>query len=309
VSEYSIALEKQLEIGRWLRDAGRVSYLADYFGDSSDRSTMKILTDYLPIVLDGAEPFYWAPQFCSLLEGMAGPPDNWAWDYGDMVSDLGFAWFANPLALPAGNNPARDDRIAAIAWSTGSGSVPALFQPESETADCALFTFRYARDSERRLTATVAPSTWLMWRRDQPIGAILEQARMDPADAKASAIDRQRTDLCIRYFARALTFMRERILVAPKEAVDRATRKRVAALRSDPVVRVVKLRRMYASSETQAHPDAREWACQWIVRGHWRQQWYPKLGRHQPKWITPYVKGPEDRPLKQPRATVFAVVR
>jgi hypothetical protein len=29
----------------------------------------------------------------------------------------------------------------------------------------------------------------------------------------------------------------------------------------------------------------------WIVRGHWRNQWYSKEGIHQPKWIDPYWKG------------------
>lgn len=29
----------------------------------------------------------------------------------------------------------------------------------------------------------------------------------------------------------------------------------------------------------------------WIVRGHWRNQWYSKLDEHKPKWIDPYFKG------------------
>lgn len=35
----------------------------------------------------------------------------------------------------------------------------------------------------------------------------------------------------------------------------------------------------------------------WLVRGHWRNQWYPKAGVHSPLWIAPHVKGPEDKPL------------
>jgi len=29
----------------------------------------------------------------------------------------------------------------------------------------------------------------------------------------------------------------------------------------------------------------------------WRNQWYPSLSQHRQKWISPYVKGPEDKPL------------
>ena len=52
-----------------------------------------------------------------------------------------------------------------------------------------------------------------------------------------------------------------------------------------------------------------EWSCRWIVRGHWRQQWYPAQQRYVRIWIMLHVKGPEDKPIKVPRATVFAVTR
>ncbi len=29
----------------------------------------------------------------------------------------------------------------------------------------------------------------------------------------------------------------------------------------------------------------------WIVKGHWRNQWYASLDGHKPKWIDPYTKG------------------
>lgn len=29
----------------------------------------------------------------------------------------------------------------------------------------------------------------------------------------------------------------------------------------------------------------------WIVRGHWRNQWYSSLDCHKPKWIDPHWKG------------------
>lgn len=35
----------------------------------------------------------------------------------------------------------------------------------------------------------------------------------------------------------------------------------------------------------------------WMVRGHWRRQWYPSLLRHVPIWITDYIAGPDDAPI------------
>jgi hypothetical protein len=40
-----------------------------------------------------------------------------------------------------------------------------------------------------------------------------------------------------------------------------------------------------------------DWSHRWIVQGHWRNQWYARAGEHRPKWIDPYPKGPEDKPL------------
>jgi len=41
----------------------------------------------------------------------------------------------------------------------------------------------------------------------------------------------------------------------------------------------------------------RRYTHRWVVRGHWRRQWYPSLQRHVPIWITDYIAGPEDAPI------------
>lgn len=77
---------------------------------------------------------------------------------------------------------------------------------------------------------------------------------------------------------------------------DRASRKRLRRDGQEPgSVRVIELRRSErASSEGDG---SREYHHSWIVRGHWRQQWYPKREVHRPVWIAPHIKGPEDAPL------------
>lgn len=112
-------------------------------------------------------------------------------------------------------------------------------------------------------------------------------------------------------FASCLTFLEQRILIAPQQRAERATRKRLEreGFIHEPLVRVVELRRKQTKSEHHGESDPVEWSHQWIVSGHWRQQWYPSLSSNQPIWVMPYVKGPEDKPLKPPRAKVFAVVR
>lgn len=77
---------------------------------------------------------------------------------------------------------------------------------------------------------------------------------------------------------------------------DRATRRRMDRLDvSLSRVRVITLRR--PAGETGAGSSDREFHHQWIVRGHWRQQWLPSRGVHRPTWIAPHIKGPEGAPL------------
>jgi hypothetical protein len=90
---------------------------------------------------------------------------------------------------------------------------------------------------------------------------------------------------------------------------SRAVRRRLSIpLPEPPLVRVIQLRARDASNEAYGHGD-REYHQRWIVRGHWRQQWYPSLNSNRPKWIAPYVKGPANAPLKVPPVNVFAVAR
>lgn len=77
---------------------------------------------------------------------------------------------------------------------------------------------------------------------------------------------------------------------------DRAVRKRLRRIAREPAaVRLIELRRP-KSSGGPGDGD-REYHHQWIVRGHWRQQWYPARQVHRPVWIAPHIKGPEGAPL------------
>jgi hypothetical protein len=65
-----------------------------------------------------------------------------------------------------------------------------------------------------------------------------------------------------------------------------------------PILRVIELRRPSKKSSGEGEQgSARHYTHRWIVRGHWRNQWYPSRGRHAQKYIGSYVAGPEDLEL------------
>ncbi|MBB5856432.1 hypothetical protein ACFQ05_26495 [Amycolatopsis umgeniensis] len=93
-------------------------------------------------------------------------------------------------------------------------------------------------------------------------------------------------------------------LVRPERtSAPRAARRRIE--RYDPAletgVRLVDLRRA-RTTPADRHSDAfgngtREYHHSWIVRGHWRNQYYRSRDDHRPIWIADHLAGPEDKPL------------
>ena len=64
-------------------------------------------------------------------------------------------------------------------------------------------------------------------------------------------------------------------------------------------ITVVDLRPMRTVSDPDAEAGSgRRLHVRHVVRGHWRQQWYPSTESHRPRWIASYLKGPEGAPIK-----------
>lgn len=101
---------------------------------------------------------------------------------------------------------------------------------------------------------------------------------------------------------------------SPFIAIDRVerhtskqARKRYGPRIGDPVsLNVVRLRSEVREAVRVERGDGPRWKQRWLVRGHYRAQWYPATASHRVIWIAPYLKGPDDAPLKQP---TYAVVR
>jgi hypothetical protein len=75
-------------------------------------------------------------------------------------------------------------------------------------------------------------------------------------------------------------------------------------------VRYVQLRHRGSGPEEHAEGEAgRSYRFRWIVRGHWRNHWYPSEQRHRPIWIRPHEKGPDGAPLLDPEKLVNVLRR
>lgn len=113
----------------------------------------------------------------------------------------------------------------------------------------------------------------------------------------------------VLFFLAGSLWIQQKVLVYNPGTMTRHARKRAERVQIVPKVNVVELRRReYAYPPgTEGHKDV-EWSCSWLVRGHWRNQFYPSTGDHKPIWIDPFVKGDPDKPFKGTER-VFAVRR
>ena len=99
-------------------------------------------------------------------------------------------------------------------------------------------------------------------------------------------------------FAVLAAMLSQRITVREPLRMDRAERRRRARAGDSRTTEAQVIHLRLAShdrpTEDSNHVD---WSRRWIVRGHWRDQWYASEGRHKPIFVPPHVKGPDDKPL------------
>jgi hypothetical protein len=98
--------------------------------------------------------------------------------------------------------------------------------------------------------------------------------------------------------------MSQTIVEKAKETGDRTQRRRLERESCPTEVVVIQFRkRKYYNEKGEETEDSKkiDWSHRWLVGGHWRWQPYkdPASGGEIKKriWISPYVKGPEDKPL------------
>jgi hypothetical protein len=74
-------------------------------------------------------------------------------------------------------------------------------------------------------------------------------------------------------------------------------------------VRYVQLRHASSGEQVRGEGPGRGYRHRWVVRGHWRNHWYPSRQENRPIWIEHHVKGPDGAPLLDPDKLVNVLRR
>jgi hypothetical protein len=236
--------------------------------------------------LASAEMYHLSQQMLDLATAAADslPPFELAPE--DLPSRAGFAF----LGSGAAQLHPKVGEAAAVLWSS-------LASWDKTTANQVIFTF-YA-DTELVVQHVVAEGRAT---RKQATEHRVAAGRLSPMALEAvvpfgssHSPDRHGLEPMLRVVRAAWLLMQQPLARTTEAEPNRATQKRLRRAGHEPKpVRVIELRR---PAHSGSGDSSREFHHQWIVRGHWRQQWYPAREVHRPVWIAPHIKGPEGAPL------------
>lgn len=242
-----------------------------------------------------AELFHVSPEMTQLAMAAAPGLPEFQIQHEDLPTQAGLIAFAEPIVTVDFGAPSFPSPVYAAAWREFPvNGAPCLWLKFFSDREAWLpGTAKAEGWSKRQLAfsrATV-PRLSPMLGSDciGPIGAGPDVE--DPVNATAEGFW-----TAAKIIRAAWLLMRQPLTLETSASPTRAACKRLTrAGHQVPSVRVIELRRPKTTSGTG--DSDREYHHQWIVRGHWRQQWHPKRQVHRPVWIAPHIKGPEGAPL------------
>jgi len=287
-SQYGRVIEQQRAFARYFSSPQGVR---DFYSRHVDPLLNRQFHQATALTLAAADPYFWGSEMCELLESVSATMPRWTLRREALPTDFGFCWFARPLTMPG-----YPSLLMATTWG--------LWRPSEREASLRENMIVGAYMSRPDGQPGILPMLTFAWHPGDSLD--VDDLALGPATAMQDRANRR----VFQYIAAMFALIEQRILVTSVERPDRATRRRAAraGATKEPLIHVVHLRR--ASHEGHADDVAPvEWSCRWIVRGHWRQQFYRSTGEYKPIFILPHIKGPESKPLRTPAERVFAVVR
>lgn len=326
IARYSEALEAHARtVSYWLSDEGeqRAAMIglsnAVYAGDrwNAGKRTTEVRGRMVGQLL-GAPTYMVTREICDLIEAGAESFPEMRMSATIVPSTRGFVWLERPLRLPRTET---DDGSYGIDLAAFGFDLSVNIENESygfpgriigaapvHAEPTHIGVGHYMTLPWGGLPMMTGFITW-------PLGDGWDQnwqprEKYIDGEPRSAGIEQERGRTIRRFIAQFFAFVSQPFTQTTTRGIDRAERRRLARMSGpehEPALRVVELRRREYQPHQATHPHDVEWSCQWLVRGHWHQ--YHTRDGLQPRWVAPFIKGPADKPLKQPRADVFAVVR
>jgi len=215
-------------------------------------------------------------------------PDNATFNHRELITRYGFAFLEDPVLIgdwESEEEEAEFFSIKAISWF-----VEPILQYDPDQLAIGIFLF-----ADNVTDVAFLQNSEIHELGGQPLSLVGFYVGVQ--DHNVPMGDDSIWFKVVRYLATMQIIAKQKIGTTLSERPERSTRKRTEKYFTDGdrYIKVITLRRK--AKATQNHIDI-EWSHRWIVKGHWKQHWYPKEKVHRPIYIMDHIKGPDDKPLR-----------
>ena len=287
---YSDALVSQLTLlDYWRHNTEESQSIYERLGRRLTPISARSLQQHITDIFSRADTYYISEEIADVLVGGFDTLPNTPLGEVRPNSLYGWAFFQRPIVCPFPTPFDTMWEIKGLAWGpVGRDSVGGLNlgifvrSPQSSHLPCSgmmswPWESGWDRIREEKAQAGVADRELMVWLRK----------------------------LVFSFFA----FIRQECVSIQTTPASRPIRRHLPkAYTAEPVIKIIQLRRR-SPATNGGESQSRGYSCRWLVRGHWRNQFYPSSQSHRPRFIPAYVKGPDDKPLKPTKSSIFAVVR
>ncbi len=245
-------------------------------------------------MLSTAEAFTWSPDCARAAKAASfSVPMDSTWSQTLLPSQVGWWWF-NDKAI---------------------GETVALSYCIDHAGTLMLCAYGIDKEPEGHMPVVVAT---IRWRLGESLSSMMDRETHirditgvdEHGYVRASELTTVGVLFMARFFIAGCVWLRQRVLVHTVGHIERHRRKQLAREHHAPApidVKVIQLRRSEAHTHQKDDAQDVEWSCRWVVGGHFRNQ--PYKDRRETIYISPFVKGPSDKPLRIPSRTVYEVSR
>ena len=287
---YSDALVSQLTLlDYWRHNTEESQSIYERLGRRLTPFSARSLQQHITDIFSRADTYYISEEIADVLVGGFDTLPNTPLGEVRPHSLYGWAFFQRPIVCPFPTPFDTMWEIKGLAWGpVGRDSVGGL--------NLGIFV--------RSPQSSHLPCSGMMsWPWESGWDRIREEK------AQAGVADRELMVWLHKLVFSFFAFIRQECVSIQTAPASRPIRRHLPkAYTAEPVIKIIQLRRR-SPATNGGESQSRDYSCRWLVRGHWRNQFYPSSQSHRPRFIPAYVKGPDDKPLKSTKSSIFAVVR
>jgi hypothetical protein len=316
VSGWQTALDNKLDVVEWSRERQALRFLEGYAKDvrakrgEAPAMAFEYATDKLATKLIRSTPMYVHPDIVDIAEEAVKSFRPEPLIESDVIAPWCFISLPRPVLVP--DRHGLNTAFSRVSWA------PAVMQMEGDdqtVGGLSVILWSTGNDAELddhsgtfrdMLSDARAKGHEAQLRREMRLsilhGTVWAYGKDAPPEGEVGTGWYSWVQVLMRLSMQQISTQTH--VIAP-----RASRRRAKRLGIDePTVLVVKLRR---SREGGKHSEGRhiEYSHRFIVSGHWRQQPYPREGITRQIWISDFIKGDPDKPLRIHAGRAFELVR